>query len=312
MTVQQTTFKMQPVNHILVCLDLTDIDPYVIKYGDFMAKTLSARQVTFFHAIQAYDLPDRTRRDFPDVETELKEIIHDELYRSVDSHFEEECRWEIVTPIGYEDAAVEMTDYIKNNDVDLTLIGQKAGETRKARYGKKVAAEAASDILFVPQFTEPVASSVLCAIDFSKESGKAFERALDISRTAGAAMSCYFVSDPSRAYFPASTERSSRYYQQQSQKICNKFLKKYGLTPEDVPCRIEASDSLISEAENIYEAAAEKQARIIVVGAQGNTFTVTSLLGNLCESFHLMEKQIPVMIVKHTYKKKFSWLWKKL
>src|SRR6056297_524736 len=104
--------KLQPVQNILVCLDLTAIDPFLISYAAFMAKTLPASKVIFFHAIQAYDLPDRSSKDFPDVETELNAMIREELHKSVDAHFEEQCRWEVATQVGYVDAAREILEFI--------------------------------------------------------------------------------------------------------------------------------------------------------------------------------------------------------
>lgn len=306
---QQANFpKLQPVRNLLVCLDLTAIDPFLISYAAFMAKTLPAEKVTFFHAIQAYDLPDRADRDFPDVETDLNAIIRKEMHKSVDELFEEKCRWEVATQVGYEDAADEINAYIQENNIDLTLLGQKSGENRKARYSGKIASTAASDILFVPQHAKQTIDPILCAVDFSNESLKAFERGLDLSRTWGVPMSCYFVFDPTRAYFPATTGRSSNYNKQQAKKIQEQLFKAYDLPPESIPCHIEIGEQMSSEAENIYHRAEKQNARLIIVGAQGDTSTVTSLLGNLSETFRIMEKAIPVMIVKHQPRKTFSWL----
>ncbi|MFO7838209.1 MAG: universal stress protein [Desulfosalsimonadaceae bacterium] len=306
--------KLQPVQNILVCLDLTAIDTFLITYAAFMAKTLPARKVIFFHAIQAYDLPDRSSKDFPDVETELNAMIREELHKSVDTHFEEQCQWEVATQVGYIDAAKEIIEFIRENSIDLTLIGQKYGENREARYSHKISAEASSDILFVPQYAEKSIDPILCAVDFSRHSAKAFERALDFSRAWGVAMNCWFVADPTRAYFPATTGRSLNYYQQQAMKARKKFLKSYGLSPGDIPCRVEVGDQMKSEAEDIYQVAVDAEARLIVVGARGDAASVTSPLGNLTESFRLMEKEIPVMITKNLQQKRFSfsWLWKKI
>lgn len=308
MATQANYPKLQPVHNILVCLDLTAIDPYLIRYAAFIARTLPASKVVFLHAIQAYDLPDRAQRDFPDVETALNEMIRDELYKSVDDNFREKCHWEVATQVGYEDAAKEVLDFIKENDIDLALIGQKSGENREARYGHKIAAEADSDILFVPQYAENSVDPLMCAIDFSDQSAKAFEIALDMHRAWGVGIMCYFIFDSTRAYFPATTDRSSAHIQQQSSKIYEKFLKGYGLSPEDIPCRIEIGDPMASEAENIHQAAMDKNARLIVVGARGETSTVTSLLGNIAETFRLMEKEIPVLIVKNPPKGRLSFL----
>lgn len=306
------TTRMQPVDNLLVCLDLTAIDAFMIRYAGFLAENLDVRHVSFFHVIQAYDLPDRASRRFPDVETELTDIVRDELHQSVDTRFDEHRSWDVVTEVGYEDAAQEIVEYIKDNDVDLTVIGQKSGENREGHYGQKVASEAPSDILFVPQDAAQIISPVLCAIDFSDESTRAFELSLDIKSAAEAALICYFVSDPSRAYFPASTTRSSQIHETQCRKTCQEFLDAYGFSLEDVACLIEAGDPMKSAAENIYKTAQDNQAGLIVVGAQGDTATMTSLLGNLCESFRLLEKDIPVLIVKHARRRKLSWLWEKL
>jgi len=302
--------KLEPVRNLMVCLDLTDIDKSLIAYAAFMARMLPASKVTFFHAIQAYDLPDRGNRTFPDIETELNAIIRDEMHTSVDSYFEEECQWDVATQVGYEDASREIIEYINTHEIDITLIGQKYGENRQARYSHKIAAEASSDLMFVPQYAEKSIDPILCAIDFSPQSVRAFERTLDLSRTWGIKMNCYFVCDPTRAYFPATTERSASHYQQHAQKAYEQFLKDYGLSPDDIPCRIETGHELTSEAENIYQAAIKDNARLIVIGAQGDTANVTSLLGNLAESFRLMEKEIPVMVLKNPPRKKFPWFWK--
>ena len=306
MATQANYPKLQPVHNMLVCLDLTAIDAHLIRYAAFIARTLPASKVIFLHAIQAYDLPDRAQRDFPDVETALNEMIRDELYKSVDDNFREKCHWEVATQVGYEDAAREILDFIKAKEIDLTLIGQKSGENREARYGHKIAAEADSDILFVPQYAEASIDPLMCAVDFSSQSAKAFERALDLHRAWGAGISCYFVFDPTRTYFPATTDRSSAHSQQQSRKIYEKFLKAYDLTPGDIPCRIEIGDQMANEAENIHQAAMNMNARLILVGAQGDTGSVTSLLGNIAETFRLMEKEMPVMIVKNPPRRRLS------
>jgi nucleotide-binding universal stress UspA family protein len=310
MTEQHREKLLQPVRHILACLDLTQIDPVLIGYAAFLARTLETRRVSFFHAIQAYDLPDRASKKFPDVETELKSMVLDEIRQSVDSSFESDCQWDIVTRVGYEDAAQEVVDYIQDRGIDLTLIGQKYGENRQARYSQKIASQAKSDILFVTPDAESSDSPILCAIDFSRASVRAFELCLDLSRSWGVELMCYFVSDPTRAYFPATTDRSSSHARGQSRKAFEKFLQGYGLSPEQVPCRIEIDGSMSSAAEDIYQAALDEGAGLIVVGAQGDTTKVTSLLGNLCESFRLMKKEVPVMIVKQETRKKFPWFWK--
>ncbi|MCF8105134.1 MAG: universal stress protein [Desulfohalobiaceae bacterium] len=305
-----TASKLQPVRKILACLDLTDIDTSLIRYAGLLANTWQVGKIVFFHVIQAYDLPDKSDKKFPDPETELKRIISEQMQETVDRYFENGCHWEVVIRVGYEDAAGEVISYIKENAIDLALLGQKYGENREARYSRRIGAESETDILFVSQEAEKSRGPVLCALDFSEASGKAFERGLDVSRSWRTRLICYGISDPSRSYFPATTSRSSSRYQEQSRRACKDFLKQYDLSLDQVPCLIEEDGRISNEAKNIYEAAVREKAGLIVVGAQGDTTNVTSLLGNLCETFRLMEKEIPVLIVKQASRKKFPWFWK--
>ena len=194
--------------------------------------------------------------------------------------------------------------------MDLILIGQKYGENRQARYSRKIVAETGSDIVLLPQVELRSLTPVLCAADFSEAAGPAFERALDISRILGGQLRCYFISDPTRAYFPATTQRSSKRDLQRFRETYARFLDAYDLSPEEIPCRIEVNDAVSSEAAAIYQTAREQKASLLVVGAKGEAAKPTSLFGNLCESFRVMEKELPVMLVKQQPRKSSSWFWK--
>lgn len=295
---QDKSTRWQPVDTMLVCLDLTDVDRSMIAYAGFIAGILETRKVVFLHVIQSYDLPARTQKGFPDVETELREIVRDTLYRAVKQGFQENCHWLVETRVGHDDAAVEIINYANENSADLILIGQKPGENRRARYGKKVAAEAAGDILFVPQDVSLRADPLLCASDFTAAGARAFERALDLSKAVGGRLLPFFLADPTRAYFPISTTLSTRRYEENAAETYASFLEPYNIHPDSFPCLINLGDPMKSEAQSIYAAAEKREAGLILVGVRGSTRTATSHLGNLCESLRLMEKQIPVMIVK--------------
>jgi nucleotide-binding universal stress UspA family protein len=256
--------------------------------------------------IQAYDLPDRAHKDFPDVETELQDRIRKSMLKLVEDHFQAGCRWEIHSRVSYEDAADEIIEYIKDNEIDLTFIGQKYGENRQARYGRKIVGAAASDIFLVPQSRYRTPDPVLCAADFSESSVVAFERAMDIAKAQNGRLHCHFVSDATRAYFPAATQRSTGHDRGRFRKKYARFLEKYGLSPEEVPCRIEVGDAVSDAAEAIYREANRQKAGLVVVGAQGDASKVTTLLGNLCETLRRMEKDMPVMVVKHRLRRRGS------
>ena len=291
--------NIKNLNTLLVCLDLTEIDRYLIEYASYLSQTLEMDKVIFFHAIQAYDLPDKSSKKFPDLETDLSTKIKAEINSVVSSHFKRKINTDVITRIEDEDAANVIIDFTRKEDVDLALIGQKYGEDRSGHYGHKIAAEALTDLMFVPEEPDLKLEKVLCAVDFSRDSEKAFRRALDIVQSTDSTIICHYLYDSSKSYFPATTIRTKGVLDKKVHKRFRKFLKKFDLTPDDIELRMRVNEEFKSQAEKLYEEAASLEVDLLVVGAKGKTSVVTSLLGNVTERLRRMEKQMPVMIMKN-------------
>ena len=289
---------MEPVKKILVSLDLSSMDSPLISYASYLARVLQVEEVIFFHAIQAYDLANRKSSRFPDLETELSGIIKERINERVSDYFNDHIKWSMEIEVGYEHAADEVVRFANEGNFDLILLGQKRGENRRGVYAQKIVSEIETNIMLVPEYVEHKLKSILCALDFSEYSRKAFEWGLEHSKRLNSRLSCYYITDPRRAFFPVSTQQSTYREEQRNRKVADNFLADYQLTRDDVTCHIRVHDQLTNEAETIYETAEQEGDDLIVVGAYGNTSNITSLLGNLTETFRLMEKEIPVAIIK--------------
>ncbi|MEF8984560.1 MAG: universal stress protein [Bacteroidales bacterium] len=287
------------LNTMLVCLDLTEIDRSLIRYASYLSQALELKKVIFFHAIQAYDLPDKSSKKFPDLESDLSTKIKSEINSVVSSHFKRNINTDVITRIENEDAANVIIDFTRKEEVDLALIGQKYGEDRSGHYGHKIAAEALTDLMFIPEDPELSLNKILCAVDLSKVSEKAFRRCLDISRAADAPIICHYLYDTHKSYFPATTIRTKGVMEKKIRKRFRKFLKKFDLTPDDVELQLRVNEEFKSQAEKLYDEAEDQKVDLLVVGAKGKTSVVTSLLGNVTERLRRMEKQMPVMIMKN-------------
>ena len=287
------------LNTMLVCLDLTEIDSNLIEYAAYLSQSLGMDRVIFLHAIQAYDLPDKSSKKFPDLETDLSKRIESEINGIVTEHFKRKIETDVITKIEDEDAANVIIDYTREEKVDLALIGQKYGEDRSGRYGHKIASEALTDLMFIPEEPDLSLDRILCAVDFSKVSEKTFRRALDIAETTNARLVCHYLYDTQKSYFPATTIRTKGMLEKKIRKRFRKFLKKFDLTPDDVELRLRVNEEFKSQAEKLYEEAEEQEVDLLVVGAKGKTSVVTSLLGNVTERLRRMEKKMPVMIMKN-------------
>lgn len=303
---------MPKVDYILATLDLTEIDKKVIPYAAQLGKALKARKVYFMHVIQAYDLPDKTGKKFPDLKTSLTEMIEREFVESVGEYFENQKNYEVLIKIEDENAAQVVVDYVKDSEIDLTIIGDKVGEDRKSYYGRKIAAEAESDVLIVPEYAEIHFNAILCPIDFSKQSEKAFLLANKLAEQKGSRIHFFYLYDNTQAYFPATTlPPSKKRVVRRMRKGYREFLKRFDVDYAKNLAELSfAISDIRHSAELILEKAGQLGSDLILVGAKGMPKNVTTLLGNILENLRLQEKNVPVWITKN--KNQYKTLWDKL
>ena len=295
---------MKPIKHILGCLDLTEIDPVLMRQADFLARAVAAERVTFVHFIQAYDLPDRKNKKFPS-ELAIKSVVKKTLTQQICDHCGEDIDTHLEVLVEKEDSASGIIEYVDQHEIDLVLIGQKLGLDREGWYVRKIGREVASDFMLVSESADMTISAILCALDGSEESRAAFERARKLAVAMEASLACYFLEDTTRSYFPSAGARKARPRQDRARKDYQTFLEPYQLTPDEVPCYFEAVGPNENQAEKVHEAAEAEQAGLIVTGAKGAVATKTSLLGNIFENFLRLEKTIPVMMIKNKKPKRF-------
>ncbi|MCF8363087.1 MAG: universal stress protein [Prolixibacteraceae bacterium] len=290
------------INKILVSLDLTEIDAQMIDYASFFSRTLKIDKIYFVHAIQAYDLG-RKEKKLNEIKSSLNQTIRDEIDSIVNHRFGEKTRTEVITKIEDENAAQGILKVIREKQIDLTLIGQKYGEDREGKYAKEIAANAESHLLLVPEEPPYKIDHIFCAVDFSEDSEEAFQKALDMSKTTGASLTCYYVYDIRKVYFPGATDQSLATLEKKFNKKCEKFLAKFDLSLSDVNPRFNVNEKLNNSAEKIYTQAYDDGANLIVIGTKGKPGSVISLLGNITENMMHIDTEIPVMIIKNRKKK---------
>lgn len=290
---------MKIINHILVCLDLSEIDEDLIHYSAVIAKYFNAEKVTLTHIIQPSDLPKKDEDSLNEVKSSIDEMISAEFEKFLKKELGDNVIINIHTQIAEDDGLETIVTNVEDLDVDVLMIGQKYGEYRQKFHSKKPFAESDCDIIFVPESPPLQISRILCAIDYSEISKAAFAKALYLHKEQNIELICYYLQDISRTYFPATTSASENYIQSKAETKHKEFLSQFSLNPEDYPLKIGTGEQLTSEAEKLYKTAEENKADLIIIGAAGKTSNETSLLGNIAETLRRMDTYIPIMIIKN-------------
>lgn len=149
---------------VLVGLDLSEMDYFLIKYMKLLHQTLSIEKVTFFHNIKLGELPN----DF--VLPERLKVIQDKIKTKLDNKVKEQNPDfpydSVVTTESYSASA--FSSYFRRNPVDLLVMGNKQNLEGNGALPRQLLGLVPSSVLMVPEtYSDPI-NTVMEAIDFSK------------------------------------------------------------------------------------------------------------------------------------------------
>lgn len=286
-------------NNILVSLDLTEMDDFLIRYTNFIVDTFSPASVTFMHVMHPVEIPEEIRSSFPDFKEPVDKLIREELEEKTNELFNAKVDFSIHVKQGL--TTDTLVRYAKNNKVDLTIMGKKIGYSGEGGITRKVTSLTPSSVLLVTETAPYNMNHVWVRMDFSKMSVEALKMAQAIKEQTGAKVTCHNVFKLPLNYFPQQTEKEEKKLIDQmtkyGKKEYQKILKKLKLYEEDYPCVFNL-DKENSEAQILYHRAVQNQADLILSGSRMKSELTHVILDNTSEKLAGGGKSLPVLIVK--------------
>jgi nucleotide-binding universal stress UspA family protein len=293
---------MYQLDHILVCLDLSEIDDTLIRYGNFLVDKFKPKSVTFLHVMKAYDIPEEIVSAFPHLDQPLTDVVKEELQDKIDQQFikleNTQCNVKVKTEASTTDTIIR---YARENNITLTLMGKKIGYEGQGGIVRKVISIIPSSVILISETTKPQIEQILVRMDFSKMSGMALKMALRFGEATGAKVSCHHAYKLPLKYFPQSSPENDKkllkHVNKHSQKEYEKFLNKMGISPEQIPCT-HSLDPGNDEAHILYKQALTTGADIIMIGSKIKSQLADIIIDSTSEKLAGTDKNIPVLIVK--------------
>jgi len=286
-------------NNILVSLDLTEMDDFLIRYANFIVDTFSPASVTFMHVMHPVEIPEEIRSSFPDFKEPVDKLIREELEDKTNELFNAKADFSVLVKQGLTTETI--VKYAKNNKVDLTIMGKKIGYTGEGGITRKVTSLTPSSVLLVTETAPYNMNHVWVRMDFSKISVEALKMAQSIKEQTGAQVTCHNVFKLPLNYFPQQTEKQEKKLIDQmtkyGKKEYQKILKKLKLNEEDYPCVFNL-DKENSESQILYHRAVQNQADLILSGSKMKSGLTHVILDNTSEKLAGGGKSLPVLIVK--------------
>jgi nucleotide-binding universal stress UspA family protein len=292
---------MYQLDHILVCLDLSDMDDSMIRYSNFLVEKFKPKSVTFLHVMKSYDIPKEILSAFPHLEEPLSEVVKEELSEKVDNLFVHDETTQTIVNVKEGTTTDTIVRYARENNITLTLMGKKIGYEGQGGIVRKVIGIIPSSVLLISETTQPRMEHVMVRMDFSKMSSLALKMALRVKESTGAKISCHHVYKLPLKYFPQSKpERDAMlmtHVEKHSKKEYSKFIKKYKIEDDTIACT-NSLDPENEEANILYKQALTIGADLIFIGSKIKSELAEIIIDSTSEKLVSTDKNIPVFIVK--------------
>ena len=293
---------MRPLKTILVCLDLTEMDDFLIRHALHLCEQVEdIEKIYFAHNIRFEDADDA--QDLLDqLDKPLRVIVEDTLDEAIQTHFAT-----VVDPPAYEilvreesSSPAALAELADSHQAGLVVVGKKIAFKGSGMAVVKLLRilPAHTSLLLVPETSRPQIRNILAPVDFSKASKVATEMAAYLRRQTGAELHCQHVFSIPSFYFPSimvnDLEPSMR---QEAQKRWREFAKGlHQVGAIDLDCTFSFnSDTSISQT--ITDHANMTHQDLIVVGSKGRGGLAAFVIGSVALQLVQAELPIPLLVV---------------
>jgi nucleotide-binding universal stress UspA family protein len=292
---------MEKLDNILVCLDLTEMDDFLIRYANYFVGKTDPKKVFFLHLLQPYDLPREVLSEFPDLNRPLNKIIQEELEEKIENEFLFKGKVDFQVDVEEGIKTDTLLQYTRDKKINLTFFGKKVGYEGTGAFPRRVMPLTPSSVMMVSETVVPNISKILVRMDFSKMSEIAMKTAGNLAQQTGGtiiALNAYRLPiSHFPQYSPMDEVRLQTKMTNHGKKEYQKFMKKLKLDPDEIPCEY-IYDKDYDEAQILYHHGLMNQADLVMIGSKVKSELANVILDRTSENLADVEKNIPVMIVK--------------
>ncbi len=292
---------MNHMEHILICLDLTEMDNFLIRYSSSWTKIFKPKNITFLHVIRTYDIPKEIVSAYPHLNQPLPEILKEEMDEKVNEFFKEDDGTKIKTLVLEGSTTETIVQYTRKNDISLIIMGKKISYKGRGRIIRKVMGIAPASVLLITETSQPRLEKILVKMDFSKISSIALKTAQYIKEHTDAEIICHHAYKLPLKYFPKqppeNDENLLKEVQFHTKKEFSKFLKRFEFNMNDITCS-SSIDIENEEANILHNQALTAGADMILIGTKIKSELAEIIIDSTSEKLAESDKDIKVLVVK--------------
>ncbi|NEM98745.1 universal stress protein [Pontibacter burrus] len=292
---------MDTLNHIIVGLDLSEMDETLISYTALLCAKPGIERVVFLHVRKDSDVPDEVFESFGGRGSSEDETIHQHLSMQVLQHFAQLPHVQTEVVIMEGSPLKELLHLAKQHQADLFIVGRKLRISGSGILPRKLLRNGRLSVLFVPETGEPKLEHLVVGIDYSDYSMLALDQVLHTAlNRPGLRITCLHVYDVPTGYITLGIKyedfetRMRRFAEEKFEQVLTRF-------PE---LRERASLKLVKQEQGddvagiVLLEAKRARADMLVIGAKGKSAAALFVLGSITEKILNKDNDIPLMVFK--------------
>lgn len=293
---------MYPIKKILVGLDQSEMDPTLIKFANFIAKSSPITDICFINVIRDLNVPEEIKEKFPELAGSASIEKTEYLRAVVQEHLDPSLNVNLKFITKQGQAAKKILKVSKEEEVDMVVIGRKRILKGSGVLSQRLARRLECTLLIVPESSEPQLKKVLVPSDFSDYSIIAMEEAIAISKRRDFQVDIIcqnvYTVPGGYHYTGKSYEEFALIMEKNAKENYKKFIKKID-TKEAKIRPVYSLDSDDDPVEDIFQMAKETKADSLIIGAKGRSTATALFLGSMAERLVQKNFEIPVLIVRY-------------
>lgn len=297
---------MESFKKILVALDHTDIDKELIRAASFISVLAKSEEVRFINVIQNTNIPEKIKKEFPNLmEGAIKEREED-IQLKVDKHFENQ---EVKTSVKIESGQRTkiLLKYSARKDTDLIMMGRKNEKKGGGVLIHRVARRAGCSLLIIPKGFNKKINKILVPVDYSDHSLDSLNQLIELCEDHIPKVKII----PQNVYqVPSGYHYAGKSYNEFAQIMEENAIKEYEAFESNIKSNqmdiqsiftLDRDEDVIA---TIYKTAKKIRANAIVIGAKGVTSTSSLFLGSSAEKLIQLDSEIPLFVMRARGKQK--------
>lgn len=268
------------IQRILVGLDLTSMDDYLLSFIDQNHETLTTDKIYFIHVAEDMN----TAND-------LSEKLEEKIRQAI-----------TVGNLDYDirmirgDSEKEIKAWSRSQEIDLVVLGHKQTDEHDVEV-KKLVKKPGCSLLLIPKKNNYEINKICVAVDFSSQSLDALKEAESIAKNMGAELIGFHAYQVPTGYHYTGKDHKefAEVMEKHARNDAEEFLKKAHLNHINMAYKYDENEET---AECIASFVHENNIDMLVIGSKGRSSAASVIIGSVAKEITQKIDDIPLMIIK--------------